>query len=211
MAVVTGSILALAVSTQLYAESVQNEISENVIRLHIMPNSNSYQDQALKKHVRDGVLEQFGSLLSPYNLDESRAFLEENLDEIEMFAGRLLHHEGYDYPVLAVMDRIFFPTRDYGNISFPAGYYDAVRIIIGAGLGNNWWCVMFPPLCYVDITAPEQESNTLLSNRLSAETYALMNHVEGGTGVTVRFKIVEWWQEFMHGSNNEEPITVLSR
>jgi len=210
MAVVTGSILALAVSTQLYAESVQTEISQNVIRLHVMPNSNSDYDQALKKHVRDGVLDRFGSLMNPYDLEESREFLKENLDEIEIFAGRLVHHEGYDYPVLAFMDRVFFPTRDYGNISFPAGYYEAVRIIIGTGRGNNWWCVMFPPLCYVDVTAPNQDNSTLLSNRLSPETYALMNHVEGGTSVTVRFKIVEWWQELMHSNNGTEPpITVL--
>jgi len=194
-ALVIGSIFAMALSTQIYAENVQNEISQNVIRLHVVPNSNSYEDQALKKHVRDGVLERFGGLLNPYDLEESRTFLKENLDEIKMFAGRLIHHEGHDYPVTATMERIFFPTRDYGNISFPDGEYEAIRIIIGSGTGSNWWCVMFPPLCYVDASNPDGDSNTLLSNRLSPETYALMNHSQGSTNVQVRFKIVEWWQE----------------
>ena len=79
-------------------------------------------------------------------------------------------------------------------MSFPAGEYEALRIIIGNGYGGNWWCVMFPPLCYVETPG----ENSALSNLLSNEAYALVSHYHGNNAVTVRFRVVEWWQERMH-------------
>jgi len=191
--VILGTVFAVVISTQIYADNVQSEIADNVIRFHVVSNSDDPNCIALKEHVRDGVLDRFGGIVCPTaDIEESREILTENLTEIAKFASRLIHHEGYDYPVLAVMDEIFFPTKTYGDVSFPAGVYEAVRIVIGMGGGNNWWCVMFPPLCYVDAASPESDEadESLLEARLSPSTYALMND-----GVSVRFRVVEWWQE----------------
>ena len=210
VSVIFGTVFAVLISTQIYAENVQNEIADNVIRFHVVANSDSYTCLALKEHVRDGVLNRFGGLVCPTaDIEESREILTENLVEIAEFAGRLIHHEGYDYPVLAVMDQVFFPTKTYGDISFPAGVYEAVRIVIGTGSGNNWWCVMFPPLCYVDVATPAPDDYTLLRQLLSDETYALMNHSQGDVSITIRFKIVEWWQERMQ--QEQPPILYAQR
>lgn len=187
--------LMIVAYSQAYAETVQNEIASNVIRFHVLANSDNYNDQALKNTVRDGILDKFGDKICPSDsIEESREFLLANLGEIEAYAAKLLQKNGYNYSVKAVIDRIFFPTRTYNTMSFPAGEYEALRIIIGEGRGSNWWCVMFPPLCYVE--SPEQSH--ILSNLLSEDAYALVSHTQGGTGVTVRFRVVEWWQERMH-------------
>ena len=195
-----GIVLALTISmhTQAFSENVQNEISENVIRFHVMAHSNSANDQALKDTVRDGVLEQFKQRInSGRSIEESRDYLIRHLDEIGEYAAAIVREQGYDYPVQAVIGRVFFPTRTYNGIAFPAGEYEALRIIIGEGRGDNWWCVMFPPLCYVDATQhnPEADDIITLQHLLTDDTYALMNHSQHDMTVTVRFKIVEWWQE----------------
>jgi len=205
---IIGVILALAIAThtQAYSQNIQNEISQNVIRFHVLANSNAAEDQALKNMVRDGILNQFGSKLDPTsNIEDTRFFLQNNMTEIEAYAVQLIKNEGFNYSVQGVIDQTFFPTRKYGNMAFPAGEYEALRIIIGEGQGDNWWCVMFPPLCYVDGTTanPTSDDYTLLRNLLSDETYALMNHAQGGTSVTVRFKIVEWWQEHMQQAQQQ--------
>ena len=214
--------------TRAYAENTQNEIAQNVIRLHVMANSNSTTDQELKYIVQEGIRDRFGEELnnSAINIDESRQILLANIDEIYDFASRLIRKNGFDYPVEVILGRTFFPTVNYqtdnSKISFPAGEYEALRIIIGEGLGDNWWCVMFPPLCYVDI-ATDSESNsaesrnteinntTTLANLLSEDTYALMNHTQMSTNVTIRFKIVEWWQERMNGESSEDHVPMYVR
>jgi len=219
-----GLFLALAIAsyTQVYAENIQSEISQNVIRFHVLANSNSAQDQALKNIVRDGILDRFGSHLNPsYNtladIDDTRTFLLENLDDIQAYAMQLIQNEGFAYSVQGVLDWSFFPTRLYGDMTFPAGEYEALRIIIGEGRGGNWWCVMFPPLCYVDVATPNtvadrsvfaSESYVLLQHLLSDEAYAIINHSQGDTSVTVRFKVVEWWQERMNQDSQDPSLYV---
>jgi len=190
--------------SQVYAVAVQNEIAENVIRFHVLANSDAAGDQALKNNVRDGILNRFGQELdTTLGIEETRAFLWAHLDEIEEYAAGLVQENGYDLPVRAVVDRAFFPTRDYGSMSFPAGEYEALRIIIGEGEGGNWWCVMFPPLCYMEEAAP-------LQGVVSDGTFALLHHSEGSAGVTVRFRVVEWWQERMNRDEAEMPVFVLN-
>ena len=204
--------LTIATHTQAYSQNIQNEISQNVIRFHVLANSNTEYDQYLKKAVRDGILDSFGSKLDPTgSITDTRFFLQEHIDEIESYAAQLVKNHGFEYSIKSVVDRTFFPTRKYSGISFPAGEYEALRIIIGEGRGDNWWCVMFPPLCYVDGTTanPISDDYTLLQALLSDETYALMNHTQGSTGVTVRFKIVEWWQERMQ--QEQQPVLYVQR
>jgi len=209
-AIASGLITASIITgcTQAYADSIQNEIASNVIRFHVLAHSNTALDQEIKDIVRDGILDRFGSKLDPTtnSIEDTRTFLLENLDGIQEYAAVIVKEHGLGYPVETKMGRVFFPTRTYGSMSFPAGEYEALRIIIGEGSGGNWWCVMFPPLCYVDAPAngPDTEPDysggdySLLSTLLSREAYALMNHSQRDTGVTVRFKVVEWWQERMY-------------
>ena len=204
--IIIGTFLtAIITMTQAYAVNVQSEIAQNVIRFHVIANSDSAQDQALKNFVRDEVLYHFGGNLDrTASINETRLFIMDNLTEIERFVIELIDER---YPVKAVLGNTVFPTRTYGHMSFPAGEYEALRIIIGEGRGSNWWCVMFPPLCYVDAATPQPISSddyTVFSKLLSTDTYAVLNHSQNNTGVTVRFKVVEWWQEFIH-SNDSDP------
>ena len=213
---VIGVFIAYGITaTQAYAISVQNEIADNVIRFHVIANSDDPEDQAIKNTVRDGILDRFGGMLDPKgSIEDTRMFLTENLDDIESYAAILA-----GYPVKGIVGQASFPTRtyartyartcgnSYGNLSFPAGEYEALRLIIGDGRGGNWWCVMFPPLCYVDAATPEPSGQTVFGTLLSEDTYALMNHTQNGNGVTVRFKIVEWWQERLHPSDAPDAST----
>ena len=158
LALIIGLFLAQGI-TRTYAINVQNEIAENVIRFHVISNSDTAEDQNIKNIVRDGVLDRFGKNLDPAaSIEETREFLQIHMCEIEKYATQLVSEHGFDYPVVGVIDRTFFPTRTYGGLSFPAGEYEALRLIVGEGAGGNWWCVMFPPLCYVDAATPSQTS-----------------------------------------------------
>ena len=218
LAIALGLLLALVISraTLAYSKSIQDEISQNVIRFHVIANSDSVVDQTLKNAVRDGVLNRYKNKLDPAGtIEETRMFLNAHMEDIQSYASQIISDEGFNYPVTAKIDRIFFPTRIYGGMSFPAGEYEALRIIIGTGYGSNWWCVMFPPLCHVEVTpnipahVPDGvQEYTLLSSFLSEETYSIINHSQGDIGVTVRFRVVEWWQEHM---NSENPVMYVLR
>lgn len=126
---------------------------DEIIRFHIKANSDREEDQALKLRIRDEILKEtktrFGNSKS---LDETRHIVENNLDDIKNIAEKVIEREGKDFPVEVSLGIKNFPTRKYGNIIFPAGEYETLEVTIGEGKGKNWWCVMFPPLCFVDTT-----------------------------------------------------------
>ena len=137
-----------------YANTVSSDIANSVLRLHILANSDSEEDQNLKLKVRDNVLsymKQVSSNLS--SKDAAIATLNEHLDEFKDIALTTIQDEGYDYDVNLSIGEFDFPTKNYGDISLPAGLYDALRIEIGEAKGHNWWCVMFPTLCFVDVSS----------------------------------------------------------
>ena len=125
------------------------QVRQEVLRLHILANSDSEADQALKLRVRDAVLEETGGLFAAAGtLEEAQAAALENLPAIEAAARRALAEAGSDAPVKAELTRMYFNTREYGeDTTLPAGEYQALRLSIGEARGRNWWCVMFPPLC----------------------------------------------------------------
>lgn len=127
--------------------------SENLIRLHVIANSDSEEDQALKRQVRDALLGKMAPAFSRSGAaDEARRYIIENLNEIEALAQTTVREAGFDFPVRAEFGVFAFPTKVYGDTVLPAGQYQALRVVIGEGRGQNWWCVLFPPLCFVDIT-----------------------------------------------------------
>jgi stage II sporulation protein R len=191
---------AALISSYMYSEKVQAGIAGSVIRFHVLANSDSPADQSLKLAVRDKILEKYSSGLGGQNsLDESRKFLLANLREIKACAEEALKANGSTDCVSVSLCETYFPTKTYGDIAFPAGVYEALKIEIGEAAGQNWWCVMFPPLCFVDIThsATTDGVKTDLAEILTNEEYDIVvkSKAEELFPVKVKFKVVEFWQE----------------
>lgn len=161
------------------------EIQEDVLRLHILANSDSEEDQAVKLKVRDRILLESGELFNTVG-DKSSAQEKaaENTDKVEQIAKEVLAEEGFSYPVTAKVTRQFFDTRVYDGFTMPAGWYDSLQVILGEGEGRNWWCVLYPPLC---ISAAEKTQEKLEENFTEGERQVLESEPE----YEVRFFIVE--------------------
>lgn len=143
-----GLLLAMLISPLAGFGRDCGQVRQEVLRLHILANSDSAADQAVKLRVRDAVLERSGELFSAAGtLEEAQKAAEEHLPAIEETARRVLLEEGYAYPVKAELTRMYFDTREYDGTILPAGEYQALRLSIGEARGKNWWCVMFPPIC----------------------------------------------------------------
>ena len=123
-------------------------IYEDTVRLHILANSDSEEDQELKIKLRDEILEVYGEELSVFeSVEEAKETLSEKLSEIKEFSDKKISELGYSYTTEVTLTREWYDTRDYDEFSLPCGYYTSLRVIIGEGEGQNWWCIMFPPLC----------------------------------------------------------------
>ena len=144
-------------------ELIYEDIANEIIRFHVIANSNTDEDQALKIKVRDKVIEFVSnSLNGSKNLDESRQFIIDNKSNIEDIAKSVIIENGYSYNVTSTLSRENFPDKIYGDVVFPQGEYEAYRILIGEAKGENWWCVMFPPLCFVDGTKEAIDSTEVV-------------------------------------------------
>ena len=178
-----------------YVNAVSTNIQDSVFRLHVIANSDSSEDQNLKYIVRDKILEYINSISGNQSSKEDVINLaKEHINEIQKIAENTIQENGYNYSVKLNIGNFAFPTKTYGDISFPAGYYDALKIEIGEAKGQNWWCVMFPPLCFVDVTSgvvPE-ESKEIIKENLSDEEYELVS--ENNNEISFKFKIVEMFQ-----------------
>jgi stage II sporulation protein R len=184
-----------AAYTYVYSMETQRDIAENVIRFHVRAHSDSFEEQNLKDYVRSEILEEFASTLSVQTcVEETRGIFMEILPELQEHAQGVVRRAGFNHEVSAEMATVFFPTQFDGNIAFPPGKYEAVQIIIGDGEGQNWWCLMFPPLCYVDMTKNDT-TQQLLAENISQDTLNLLMFQESSSAdVVVRFRMVEWWQ-----------------
>ena len=132
---------------------ISNPYKDKIIRFHVRANSDLEEDQELKLKVRDRILEVMGDKFENVtSLDESRVVIQENINEIEAISREVIQDNDRDYPVKVTLGQDNFPIRRYGNMIFPQGEYETLLVTIGEGAGQNWWCVMFPPLCFVDIT-----------------------------------------------------------
>ena len=184
-------ILAIALVAGLFPVHGESEIYDTVVRLHVLANSDSNEDQALKLTVRDAVLEEAERLLKrTENRGEAEGLLRGQLLELEQLANETVRNAGYEYPVTVKLEEVEFPTRTYEGFSLPAGEYLALRVLIGEAAGRNWWCVVFPPLCTVAAAEfPEIAENAGFSD---AEI-ALVT--EETVGYVVKFKLLEWIQQ----------------
>ncbi len=183
-----------------YSERVNNELATNIIRLHVLANSDSEEDQKLKLEVRDRILEFMQvKLTDSKDIEESRSIIIQNQELIRELALKEIKEEGKGYDVKVALGNYPFPTKDYGDIALPAGMYDALRVSIGKGEGANWWCVLFPPLCFVDVTHGEisPAAREKLKNALNEEEYKIIASAdtEEDIPIVIKFKIVEIFQD----------------
>lgn len=178
-----------------YAQNISTDIANSVFRLHVIANSDKEEDQNLKYIVRDHLLDYMNSICGNCKSKEEAIFIvQENKDTFEQIATNTIKEQGYDYSVKINIGNFEFPTKNYGDISLPAGYYDALRVEIGEAKGQNWWCVMFPPLCFVDISSGvvPNESKELMENSLSQEEFALVSN-ESNNEIQFKFKLLEFF------------------
>ncbi|MCF0148048.1 MAG: stage II sporulation protein R [Clostridium sp.] len=146
-------------------ELVYEDIADKIIRFHVIANSNTEEDQSLKLKVRDKVIEFVANnLRESKSLDESRQFIIDNKSTMEDIAKAIINENGYSYNVTSTLSKENFPDKIYGDVVFPQGEYEAYRILIGDAKGENWWCVMFPPLCFVDGTKEAIDSSEVVKS-----------------------------------------------
>ena len=168
----------------------QDELADKVVRLHVLANSDSEEDQALKLQVRDAVLDRAEELLAQTSSRaEAEGKLRGQLLEFERLAEAVVREAGYDYEVTAELTDTEFPTREYEELALPAGEYLALRILIGDAAGRNWWCVVFPPLC---TAASADVPASALAAGFTEDEVRLIT--EEDRGYVLKFKAVEWWE-----------------
>lgn len=188
-------IVYLFLSMYTYANNVSSNVANSVFRLHVIANSNSKEDQELKYLVRDNLISYMNILCNNISTKEEAIKLaEEHKGEFYEIAKRTIVENGFDYDVKIEIGNFAFPTKTYGDIALPSGYYDALKVEIGNFQGENWWCVMFPSLCFVDITngvVPEESKNNLQLN-LNEEDYNVI--ASEHTDYQFKFKIIEFFE-----------------
>ena len=188
--------LFILISAISYVDAVSTEIANSVFRLHVIANSDSVEDQNLKYQVRDRVLEYMNSISENCSSKEDVIELaNEHKQNFYDIAKQVILENGYDYDVNINIGNFDFPTKHYGDISFPSGSYDALRIEIGSASGQNWWCVMFPPLCFVDVTSGivPDESKSQMQNSLSDEEYDIISN-DSKSDIKFKFSLIEFFQ-----------------
>lgn len=167
---------------------MQQELSEKLLRFHVVANSDSDEDQSLKLKVKEAIVDYLSNFLyDTMTLEETENVIAAHNNEVVNLAKKIVLENGYDYNVSAELTSCYFPVKSYGDITLPAGDYEAYRITIGEADGKNWWCILYPPLCFVDVSygyVPD-ESKILLENILDDEAY---RYITGGYETVYRFK-----------------------
>ena len=180
-----------------YVEAISDNLYNSVFRLHVIANSDSKEDQNLKYIVRDNLLNYMNEKCKNLSSkDDVIQYARNNLTEIKQIAKNTIKENGYNYPVTVEIGNFEMPTKKYGDISFPEGYYDALRVKIGKANGQNWWCVMFPPLCFVDSSTGivSDSSKQTLKETLSKENYRIISEREK-SDITIKFKLIEFFEK----------------
>lgn len=196
------SVTAIAISLYLafsctYFTASAGAVKEDVVRLHILANSNSEFDQEVKLKVRDALLETNASILTDsVTTENARKHFEDSKEILLKAAVNTLQENGFDYDVKITLQKEYFETRAYGSLTFPAGQYTALKVVLGEGDGKNWWCVMFPPLCI-------PAADGIKTNESTADylTEGGEKIVSGGEKYIIKFKLLEIYEELRNKLN----------
>lgn len=189
ISILVGLIITISFSILTFAADC-DEIRSNMLRMHVIANSDTQADQELKLKVRDAVLEAGRTYFDgSVNAQQAETILLPHVKELEDAAHKVITENGYSYDVKVVIDKEYFSTRTYNEeITLPAGQYQAVKVIIGEGKGHNWWCVMFPPMCL-----PAAENDTEIDEVLTDSEEKI---VKSDPKFEPRFKIIEIYEKF---------------
>lgn len=191
---ITASLLLLlkGIHSNAKEEHLQEGISSQIIRFHVIANSDSAQDQALKLEIKQALTDALRPKLEKVkDINEARSILKKNLITMTSIANQIIKENGFTYHASAVIERGYFPLKVYGDLTLPPGEYEAVRVELGAAKGQNWWCVMFPPLCFVDATysvVPDTSKKELKYLLTEEEYHAVISDKD--TKIKVKFKIL---------------------
>lgn len=191
LALIIGTVITVLI-VSLYTIAGQEEklLAENFFRFHVLANSDSEEDQALKLEVRDAVIAYLEPQLRESSTrDETKQYILRHLPEITDVAGRTVRQAGSDQSVQVLVGVSEFPTKSYGSVTLPAGRYEALRIELGEAQGHNWWCVMFPSLCFVEETEPEEMEEDL-QQKLPEQQNELIHEPK-----KFKFKLLEWYHQ----------------
>jgi len=186
-----GVLCILLVGLCYWLDREQSQLADKMLRLHVLANSDSEEDQALKLQVRDRVLTVVEPWLSEQpDVSAVEDVLKDRAPELQREAEAVIKAAGYSYSVQVQVEETWFPTRQYDGFSLPAGKYDSLRVIIGEGEGKNWWCVVFPPLCLASST--ESMTETAKDVGLSDQEVFLI--LEDEEQYVIKFKAIELWE-----------------
>ena len=189
--------LYIAFSCTYFAGAAKT-VREDVVRLHILANSDSEFDQRVKLQVRDALLEKNTIILSDgVNTENAPAYFEMSRDELLECAEAVLKEHNCNYGASVTLKKEYFETRIYGSYTFPAGEYTALKVVLGEGNGKNWWCVMFPPLCI-----PVADSVEINKSATDCLTESGVKIVSGGNKYVMKFKLLEIYEE-LHQKNSK--------
>lgn len=189
--------LYVFISAQSYVTAISSNLSQAVFRLHVIANSDSDEDQALKLKVRDALLDYMNDISSDCSTkEEAISLANEHKSDFQSIAEKTITENGYDYSVEINIGNFYFPTKNYGDISLPAGFYDALRVEIGEAKGKNWWCVMFPSLCFIDVSSGvvDEEAKENLEQNLEEESYDIISN-NSNSEIKFKFKLIEFFAE----------------
>ena len=200
VAIIITLMIVAGIVLNTYSENMGRQLSNSLFRLHVIANSDSPEDQSLKRDVRDAVLVFIRQeLTGSKDIADTKAILGNDLEKIKSIARDVILKNGKNYNIRTTLGIYPFPTKSYGDITLPAGNYQALRLVIGNGGGANWWCVLFPPLCFVDVThgtVPDSVKEDL-KDALTDEEYDILTSAdeESDLPIKIKFKIVELFQD----------------
>lgn len=190
------AVLMFFYHREVKSQKMQKEIAKEILRLHVVANSDNEEDQKLKMEVKETVVTYLrGRMSDATSVKEAREEIRKHLPEIEQIAKEKMQTEGFEYEAKAELCECYFPIKQYGDLTFPAGEYEALRVNLGESSGKNWWCVMYPSLCFVDSTyqvVPDSSKEKLKSSLTQEEYNSLL---DGGEDVRYCSKIVEWFRQ----------------
>lgn len=173
-------------------EALAARIAPEILRFHVLANSDSQEDQSLKLKVRTMLLDSiYEGLGENASLEKTKAYVLSHQKSLERKAEHYMKTLGYDYPAHMELTNCYFPTKTYGDMVFPCGNYEAVRVKIGEGKGRNWWCVLYPPLCFTDSSyaVVPDTSKRILQESVDAADYKILNRES--PKIHIRFKLAE--------------------
>jgi len=187
----------ILISAHSYASAISTNLSEAVFRLHVIANSDSVEDQSLKLKIRDALIEYMNNLCANCSTkQEAISIAQTHKSDFQKIAEQTIANNGYNNSVKITIGNFYFPTKNYGDISLPAGLYDALKVEIGEANGQNWWCVMFPSLCFVDISSGivNDEAKENLEENLETESYSIISDTKK-SDIKFKFKLIEFFAE----------------